>query len=179
MKKKQTKMILMLVLLVALVGGYLGVRRYNEMKAAADEAALLEVKSNPYIVELEMDSIYRITYTLDGKTYTLVKEDGIWKDESDKTLSLNQSQAKLMESAGERMVYNEKFEDVEDLSAFGLDKPNLIVTYETTDGSCTVYAGVQNTFSGYYYMGLPDSNDVYTVTANKVTVFKAPKDIAE
>lgn len=164
MKKQGKQMIIMLVVLVLLVGGYLGLRRYNEvqsMKTVEEEV--------DYIVSLEEDSVIKFTYEYEGTEYTYEKKDDTWYYTGDPEITLTQYRLTNIAGKMEEMIAQDTIADVTDMEQYGLAEPTRTFSFETATERYEFYVGDYNDFTGMYYICKPGENTVYTVNAATVT----------
>ena len=164
MKKQGKQMIIMLVVLVLLVGGYLGLRRYNEVQSA--KAVEEEVD---YIVSLEEDSVIKFTYEYEETEYTYEKKEDIWYYTGDPELTLTQYRLTNIAGKMEEMIVQDTIAGVTDMEQYGLAEPARTFSFETATERYEFYVGDYNDFTGMYYICKPGENTVYTVNAATVT----------
>ena len=175
MKKQRKQFILMLIALVVLIGGYFGLRYYNE-NAVTEEPA----EEKEYVVSIEKDSIQRISYSYEGVDYTFTKDGDDWIYEEDPSVNIDPYYINLMESRCESLTIKEKIEKVTDMSQYGLAEPDRYFSFETADAAYTFYIGDRNTVSMGCYICEPEGDTVYMVDHLVSTSFsKTLEDLIE
>jgi len=175
MKKQQKQLILLLLALLFLVGGYFGLKYYNEN--AVEEAPVEEVE---YVVEIPKDSVQRISYLYEDQEYSFVKEGEDWVYEADPAVQLDSYYLDLMQDRCEGMKAVEKIEKVTDMSQYGLAEPDRYFSFETDDAAYTFYIGDRNTVSMGCYICEPEGDTIYMVDHLVSTSFsKTLEDLIE
>jgi len=166
MKKQQKQLILLLLALLFLVGGYFGLKYYNEN--AVEEAPVEEVE---YVVEIPKDSVQRISYLYEDQEYSFVKEGEDWVYEADPAVQLDSYYLDLMQDRCEGMKAVEKIEKVTDMSQYGLEETERYFSFETEGKIYTFYVGDNNTITYGYYISEQGSDTVYLVESIVVNAF--------
>ncbi|MGB8452965.1 MAG: DUF4340 domain-containing protein [Anaerocolumna sp.] len=166
-KKKSVTLILLLILMIAMIGACFALIKYNDKKAAENsEESTTETET---IATVAADSIQSIYFKNEGNEMTLVKgEDGTWKNSEDELFPVNQTYAENMMNAFTELTSTRTItEGVEDLSNFGLDKPEISVDVTDKDGKNTGIAlGSEVPVAGGYYASLDGDSKVYIVSAS-------------
>ena len=108
------------------------------------------------IVDLDTDSVTRISWTSGGKTLTYEKTDDVWQQSDDAAFPVDQE--KLQELLQRFAPLNAGFEidDVQDYGQYGLDSPEVTVTLTTADGDTVVKFGSYSTMDSKRYVTLGD-----------------------
>lgn len=175
MKKQRRQMIFLLVLLVALVGGFFGLKQYNKVQSEQPEE-----EEGIIVVDMNRDDIIKFSYDYEGVTYEFVKEDDTWYYAADKALNIDQSSVSLKTMKMCPLNAEHMIENVTDMTQYGLDEPSKTLQFETATESVILYVGDYNSVSKVYYMCKPSENTVYTVSSPNVTVFNyTPEDFIE
>ena len=115
------------------------------------------------IVDLDTDSVTKISWTSGGKTLTYEKTDDVWRQSDDAAFPVNQE--KLQELLQRFALLNAGFEidDVQDYGQYGLDSPEVTVTLTTADGDTVVKFGSYSTMDSKRYVTLGDG-EVYLIS---------------
>lgn len=165
-KKKSFTLIILLIVMIALLGACFWLIKYNDKKAATkSEDSTAETTT---IANVNADSITTIHFKNADGEMTLVKgDDKTWKNSEDEAFPLNQTNAENMAKAFTDLTSSRTItEGIEDLSAFGLDKPVVTVTVTDKDGKETSIAlGSEAPVAGGYYAVLNGEKKVNIVPA--------------
>lgn len=167
MKKQQKQMFILLVMLVALIAVSIGVKQYN--KAQAEKPA--EEKEQIIVIDAVAEEVTQLTYDYDGESYTFEKEDDVWYAAEDHSLSILQIRLTSMVGAVTPLEASQKIENVTDLAQYGLAEPQQTITVETAAKSYILYVGDQNELTSSYYVCLPSTTTVYTVSTTDISRF--------
>lgn len=177
MKKQKGQLLIMLLVLVVLGGGYFGLCRYNKIQSEKGAETEEEV-----LFAVEKDDISRFSYDYNDTVYTYEKnEEDTWFYTDQPDWNLTQYRLTNITSKLAALTVQNTITGVTDLSQYGLDEPAKTVTFETETESYTFHAGDYNDISGVYYICLAgDDSTVYTVSSSYVTVFNLdPEEIIE
>ena len=114
------------------------------------------------IVDLDTDSVTKISWTTGGKTLTYEKTDDVWQQSDDAAFPVDQE--KLQALLQRFAPLNAGFEigDVQDYGQYGLDSPEVTVTLTTADGDTVVKFGSYSTMDSKRYVTLGDGT-VYLI----------------
>lgn len=115
------------------------------------------------IVDMDTDSVTKISWTSGGKTLTYEKTDDVWQQSDDAAFPVDQE--KLQELLQRFAPLNAGFEigDVQDYGQYGLDSPEVTVTLTTADGDTVVKFGSYSTMDSKRYVTLGDG-EVYLIS---------------
>ncbi len=198
-KKSQafTMIVLFLVIIVLLIGYF--VAKGIAEKSEKDKSESGDTK----LIQIDTSKAKTLTYLIDGEEYTLIKEDDIWKVESEKERPLDQDKVQDMVDRFKEMTASKVVSENQDkLADLRLDKPALTVTLKledgatysystgtnvvTSDGGCYAivqgYPGIYILPEGYYSLFSANLNTitklavVSDVNANNVTKIRITKD---
>lgn len=189
MRKQNRQFIILAVVLIALIGGYIGLTQYNS-RQQEQEADPVE---GEVLIDISRDDILRFSYVYNGETYAFEKTrisvdsqgdnntdesmddsggaakpqtENRWVYTEDTSLNLIQSRLNTMAGKLTSIVAQNIINDVTDMSQYGLDAPSTVLHWETEQRSYTYNVGDYNSISGVYYICEPDSRTVYTVSAS-------------
>lgn len=183
MRKQSRQFIILAVMLIALVGGYIGLTQHNsrQQDREADPA------EGEVLVDISRDDILRFSYVYYGETYAFEKtvvsvdsqalsDDGSnaaepqteerWVYSEDTSLNLMQSRLNIMAGKLTNIVAKSLINDVTDMSQYGLEEPSNVLHWETEQGKYTYNVGDYNSVAGVYYICEEDSHTVYAVTTS-------------
>lgn len=167
MKKQQIRLIILIVVLAALVGGYFGLKQYNRFQAAKAP----EEPIGQQIVSLELEDIVTFSYDYENTNYAYEKVDGTWQYPQDSSITLNQSQIENMLTNITPLTAVDTITGVTDMSQYGLDQPSRTISFESAQESHIFYVGDYNSVSSVYYICKPSDTTVYAVEASVINGF--------
>jgi len=177
MKKQKKQLLIMLIALVLLGGGYFGLRYYNEVR---QEKELEALNDEIVLVDLEEEDIIRLSYNYKEKDYTFEKKDDTWYYTEQPDWKMNQYRLSAIASRMADLAAISVIENVTDMSLYGLDQLERYFTFETADESYTFYAGEYNSLTSTYYICREGENTVYVVYPLTVTGYNmTPEEIIE
>lgn len=169
MKRKPITLLVGMAVIAGLTGAYVALKSHNEKI----EEAALEEASGEEILSVDSDSISKISFYINGEEETFCLEEGQWKLERDKTFPVDNSKilASVTQLAPLQAV--RILENVEDVSEYGLDEPQNVITLVDASGQETkVTIGDTNSGTGNDYLMLgEDETVVYTVEDTLRTTF--------
>lgn len=158
MKKQRKQLLVLVIVLLLLVAGYFGVLKYNEAqsrKASQDTAE--------YAIDVPDSDVTELSYTHEGEEYAFILEEGTWKYKEDKALSIMQSQINTMVSNVAKLEIQGQIDNVTDMSEYGLDEPERVITFAAGGTSFKIAVGDFNSVTGLEYVYIDNSNVVYAV----------------
>ena len=179
-KKKKGKGLLFAVLiLIVLLVLYFVIDL--QQKKADQEAETEETEESSLPVSVTEDEISKVTVKNGDVTMTYVKNDDTWTYEEDPDFPLDESAVNTKMNRLTTLTVDRVLESPEDLSEYGLDKPQQEVTVLKTDGTTfTLYIGNQNSSNNDFYVKVDDGADVYTMPSSSVNAFNMqPYDVAK
>ncbi len=152
-----------------LSGAYLALKMQNE-KAEEEEA---EAAQGEVILEVDPDEITALSFRIGEETYFFTQADDTWKLESDETFPVDESALLSPLSQLESLHSERTLTEVEDISEYGLDDPQNVITLTDSEQQQTVLTiGATNDGTGNDYLMLNgDESVVYTVDAALRTAF--------
>ena len=126
------------------------------------------------VTDLEAENVSKLVFTNDTGTYTLTKqEDGTWTYEGDKTLDMDETAVESLISKVSALTSEDKIEQVEDVSGYGLDEPAITILVSDGINSYTLLVGDYNDVTYTYYICLEnDVETVYTTTSYSISSFQ-------
>ncbi len=172
MNKQIKQMKIMLVVLAVVICCIAAVVLYNKSVAkseAADEAQKV-------LCEIDASSVTAFSYILDGETLSFTLDDDTWVYDGDTSLSIDADAVNDMLEAVSSVSYEEKVEDAEDISSYGLDSPTNVITITTADETYTFTIGNKNELTYDYYMLFGEDDTVYTVSSDLTGAFASSVD---
>ncbi len=159
MKKQQRQFLVLIVVLVLLVGGYVGIKVYN-----AHEEAQREEEQKVMLFDLDTDDITAISYVYNTQTYHFVKSGGFWKCADYPDWVIEQSKLKAMAESMAQLESKGEVVNPTNLGDYGLETPQRMLGFTTEDGeSHTIYVGDYNVTSDIYYIYIDDPAEVHAI----------------
>lgn len=169
MKNKTVKLILALVLLGVLTGGYFGVKSYvaKQEEQESDEEQTVSFLSG------NVDELNRVSFIMDKEERTFEKKDDTWMLLGDDSFPVDQDKIINALGAYTSTEADRELTDVESLEEYGLDEPLNTITFTKENGEeTTVRIGMKNESTGQYYVNKDDDeNTVYVVPEASFEIF--------
>lgn len=169
--KKPVKLLILLLILAVLALAYLGLN--SASSDDSDASVSVTEEGSMTVFAAETDAITALSWTLDGETYSLVKdeEDETWSCEEDYPLDADEVED-LVEAASS--ILAERTVDISDseLSDFELDDPAMIVTISTSSVDTTVLLGMRNPYTDQNYAMIEGSDTVYLLDTDLYSAFE-------
>lgn len=159
MKKQKKQLIILAVILAALIGGFFGVRMYNQSRPKEESPLADRIQ----LVSLNSTDIIRFSYDYNGTKYEYDRVDGTWYYAPDHSLKLGQAKLNNFANRFAILKAKEEIDNVEDLSQFGLGEDSRTVSFATEKESETFWIGYYNELIGSYYICRPEENIVYLI----------------
>ena len=165
--KKPVKILILLLVLAILGLAYLGLTHSSSTDAESDEST---ETGSMTLFAAETDAITGLSWTLDGETYTLEKDDDSWSCPEDYPLDTDEIDD-LVEAAAS--VLADRTIDMTDteLSDFELDDPAMTVTVSTSSVSTTFLLGMRNPYTDQNYAMIEGSDTVYLLDTDLYSAF--------
>ena len=151
MNKQLRTLIILLVILAALIGGYFIIKQVNQSKAEKESAS--ETADSVELQSLSVNEITGFSYTVSGDVVSFSKKGERWICDNDTSMKVDESKVSTMLSdiavvTAKQTLTGEtvKAED------FGFEEPTNVITITTSGGTNTFTYGMQNSITGEYYM---------------------------
>ncbi len=174
-KRQMLTLIVLVVVLVVAIFGYKLISKYKTDTTSDTSSTTSETDEDTIkLYALKSSKVNKISFKTDKLKMTLVKSSDTWKNADVSDFPVNQSNALAMvntaiEIDATKLVTSK----CEDLSEYGLDKPDLTFTIETSTGkSEKVYVGDESIAAGgrYAYIDGSDSK-VYVISSDVFSSF--------
>ena len=154
--KRSGKMILLLLVAVALCGGYLAVQHFSQKETVEAEDVQIS------LLNAEADDVNGLSWETDGEAVTLKKQDGLWRLDGDDAFPVDQDAAQQLANSVANLTASRRLTGVETLSDYGLEQPTFAVTVTLADGDWHLISqGSINALSGDAYVQVSGDSDVY------------------
>ncbi|WP_342755891.1 DUF4340 domain-containing protein [Kineothrix sedimenti] len=157
MKKQKIQLTVILILLIATAAAYAGVKYYNNNHTEEEETASYTITQD------DASSVKELSLTNDNGELSFTKEGDVWYENSDKTVSIDAGALENIIEEAVSVTSEDVIENVEDMSQYGLDNPEITVTYTTENGNITLEIGDYNSAVSKYYVCVKGENMVYTM----------------
>ncbi len=166
---KGIKILVALLALSVLVGGYFAVSRFMDREEAetGDETEKITVKT------FDAGDVTGIKYVYGDETIELVKKNDKWQLSSDSEFPVNQTYPATMVTETAGLTAKRLISETSDLfSEYGLSEPSEAFFFTRSDGSTvTVFIGDYNSFSDAYYINVSGTEEVYLVEGSYLDNF--------
>ena len=171
MRKQKVQMVVLVIALALLIGGYLLLQQYNKKQAEKEEEDKIQV------AQIDADMITAFSYRLDGETLSFTKTDDNWSYDQNTELHMDNDRITSMLANVTKVEADEEIDDVTDLSEYGLTNPSNIITVTTAEQTYTFTVGNHNaTANCYYFMTDQQPNVVYTMSGGLCSSFRETAD---
>ena len=167
MEKQKKQLLGLLVILIVAVIAFIIVKNLPEDEEEEDAAASYEVTN------LNTDDVTKLVYTNENGTLTLNKNGDEWTCEEDRSVDIDEDTVNTMVGKVAALTSENRIENVEDISQYGLDNPSLTILVSDGTTSYTLLIGDYNETTYTYYMCLEsDKSTVYTTQSVTISVFQ-------
>lgn len=167
----QKKILLILcVVLVAVLGAYIGVRRYTETKEyeAAAEEAIQEALDTIYVTEIDSESVVAVSWYCYYEELAFELDGESWIYTDDSSIAIDSYYIESVLSTFCNMTAIRELVDGEDLAGYGLEEPLYYFTLTDDTGEVTTYY-IGDLAGEDYYLTINDKTNIYTVSSDVVT----------
>ena len=166
---KGKKLLILVLVLAVLVGGYFAVRHFF---ADEDEDETIGTETVP-VQAMTADEVQQIEYLYGNEKITLVKQGDTWKLADDPQFPVDQAFAGAMASdSAELSALRLVSENADNFAEYGLAEPETAYLFTLTDGSqVTYFIGNYNSFGGAYYMNVAGTDRIYLIAGDYLETF--------
>ena len=167
-------MILLLVLLAVMVGGYFGVQQFNKTESVSETAGNFDLTAKT------IADLAGLNWTKDETTFSFTYSNDTWSTADQPAWPVLQSGVQTMADTLVGLQATRKLEDVKNLADYGLETPAFSDMAVWKDGSRTTYSmGDATPFADGYYLSLSgQEGTIYTIASSLSAVFiKTQKDL--
>ena len=170
---KGKKLILVLALLVVCLAAYFAVKQLNLEETDTEEKDII------YINQMETDEIIGFSFVNNGETLSFTKDGENWKYDGNEALSMNQVSMTSMVAMLAKIEAENKLEDHEAISEYGLDTPSNTITITTKEGTKELLIGNENEAVDGYYAMINGEDIVYLISSTLPNKFNCSLDTLE
>ena len=177
MKKSQVITLIVLVVVLGLcIGGYFVGKQYFADKEKKEEAA-----KKTTVLKINKDKIAEVSYSYNGKTYTITKPGILWENKDDSKMKLNQSDVDKMVSSLKNIKATTVIKKPKDIAQYGFVKtkdgikPATQEIYVKTKDNkyYNIYVGSTNPYeSSSHYIMVKGDDNVYLVDYETTSEFQ-------
>ena len=169
MKKQKIQFIVLFILLVICVAAYAGVTVSNKKTKEREEAS--EEEEKIYLTDFDADDVNAFSYMLNGENLSFHKDGDNWVYDADPSVDLDEDSVKSLLTQAGKMTASEKLDEITELSDYGLDSPQNVITIETEKDTLTLDIGNCNEMLSEYYIKKEGSDDVYLTDSTTAKLF--------
>lgn len=156
MNKQKIQLLVAGIFLALVAAAYIGMRYYN---SKTPEETTMETYT---VTQDELASVTQFSFTNESGSFSFIKTEEGWQYDGDLEMAIDTT---VLEGMIERVVAvtsENQLEAVQDMAQYGLEKPQITISYATTEDSKTLKIGDFNATLSLYYLGLEGSDTVYT-----------------
>ena len=167
MSKERKQLIILIIVLLLVIGGYAGLRLYNQKQEATAGKEEVTYELIP-ASELEIN---QFAFTNENGTFDFTKNGDDWSYVEDEKINVDASIIESMIDKAKTLESDVKIENVTDLAQYGLEDPSRSVTLQAADDLYHIAFGDYNDTIGAYYIMVNEEPVVYTVDSATYSVF--------
>lgn len=167
MKKQKTQLLALLFVLLLLVAGWAGLKKYNQIQENA-----VAKDEGERIVDITSQEVTGFFYEKDGEEYAFEKQEEVWCAVANPEYSIDQSTISYILKNLVPFVAVETIENVTDMEQYGLTGEGMKFGISTETETYTFCVGDKNELAGAYYVCAPSDNTVYMVDSAVVNGFR-------
>lgn len=160
MKRQKIQLIIILIFLFLTAAAYGGMKYYNENHTEEEE------KISYTVTEVDTASVKELSLSNENGDFSFVKENDVWYEAGDRSVKIDTALLENMITAATGVTSEDKIENVEDMSEYGLENPQIAVTYSTETENVTLNIGDYNSAVSKYYICVDGENTVYTISSS-------------
>ena len=159
--KRSRKMLLLLVILAVLAGGYAVVLRLGRQETAQ----VSEQAGSFALLDAQADGITAVSWTDGGETVAFERRNGAWVRAGDESFPVNQEALDALAGRAAALTATRELTDVGERGDYGLEAPSFTLTVTLEGGETIAIAqGDETPFEDGCYVGVTGRNAVYTVS---------------
>ncbi len=127
-------------------------------------------ESGETILQIDPDTVTFVSWEHNGSSLTFTKEDTAWTSSDDSTLPVDADKISELLDTFNPLTAGFVIENADNLSQYGLDKPECTITLTASDTDYTIELGGFSTMDQERYLSIGDGN-VYLVTTDPLNAF--------
>lgn len=136
--------------------------------AKNQDAALADSGTIEYVNQFEVSEVTAFTYVYEGQLLLFDLEDGKWQSMGDSTRTFDQKKVEEFLEEMSEMSASEVFENVEDLSVYGVDQPTQMFAVVFVDQSSLTYCFGKTEDGSVYLQVTNDADDTFNANVYRV-----------
>lgn len=167
MEKQKRQLIVLLLLLLAVVVAYIGLRLYNRRQTEWEEDG-----EKWQVTQDQAENITEFAFTNENGSFHFKKKNEAWYCKENEEISIDQTVLEDMIEKAVTVESSNKVENVQDMAQYGLEQPELTVSYTLESGeNKSLKIGDYNQTIYLYYLCLDGETNVYTIDSAWRTSF--------
>lgn len=166
MSKKQTRTLLILLALLAVLGIVFAAVKLSAKKKEQAAAAKTAAAKQEAVVSQKVYTAF--SWTRNGEKYAFTRQGNVWYWDADKAFPLNANYLTKLANTLNSLSPVQTIRDGDALRAYGLDAPAFTLTATAKDGTKNTFAlggSAVNSDGNYYLMVNGDADKLYVVDA--------------
>ena len=161
--KKDTKIIILLAVLLVCVAAYKLTGYYNDKQ---EETPTVD------FVTINQDDIREITWNYGGIEYTINNETGVWHWTGDEDFPVDEDKANNLAQKFADITATREFSE-DDLSEYGVEESEIKITATLSDGESYKFTiGNKNEVTNENYVMLDGNDNIYMVESSFASAFE-------
>lgn len=168
MTKQKKQFLLMWIFLVVFLIAFFGIRWYNRQEEKKEkEADAQEITA----VSIDADAVDAFSYAKDGTKYAFTAGADGWTCDSEPDRRLDADKIAAMLGSVKQVAATEQIDEYESLADFGLDEPQMTLTFTCGGKDTTIEIGSRNEMLDGYYLRVDKKDPVYLADSTVKNAF--------
>ena len=159
MTRQKKQFLVMWILLFLCLAAFFGIRFYT--KQAAGKEAKEQGSQEIEAASVDTDALDAFSYESGGTKYAFTAGADGWTCDSDPDRRLDADKITRMLESVKRVTATERIDEYEDLADFGLDEPQLVLSFTCGGRVTSMEIGLYNEMLGGYYLRVDGRDPVY------------------
>lgn len=165
MNTKKMQMYILLIVLLAAIAVYVGLKSYNERSVQETEAEEISV------LTVEEETLSAFSYDYEGVVYNFEKSGEEWICTNEPDLAMDQTAVAGLYAGVLNITSELAIEDVKDMEQYGLKSPGRTIVLTNQNQTYTLLVGDYNEMINKYYFCLEGEDTVYTISGYRTENF--------
>lgn len=157
MQRQKKQLIIIFIMLIFIIFLLAGMKIYNKKHAEEEDTITYPVTQS------DAADVTAFSLTNENGSFSFTKVDGTWYENSDRSMKIDTYSLETVINAAVSISSENRMEQVEDLSQYGLDAPEITVIYTTKEDSTVIEIGNYNSTISLYYVRMKGEDTVYTI----------------
>ena len=170
-KNRLLVIVLLLVITAALVGTYFIIKNSADSKSNADGSGTSDENDESVkLSDYTLADIVSLSFSSDGKGYTLIKTGSVWKISGYPNFPVDQQVADVVASAAASITADRLLETTRvNFPKYGLSSPKITIRVEYTDGTeLSIAFGDLNSTVKAYYAHIYGTTEIYLINESLI-----------